>query len=87
MLFIEEIGMLIYEKNPGKKISCECSVMIGDDVQVIMRYDGVISDVTNPDNEVESFRSYMVANMMMYTPNKRSLITTGYNRNMFRFEK
>lgn len=87
MLCVEEIGLLIHEKNPGKKVFCECSVIIGDDVQVIIRDDGVLSDVTDPDNKVESLRSYVVAHMMMHMPYKRSLITTGYNRNMFRFDK
>ncbi|MGN0173946.1 MAG: MATE family efflux transporter [Acutalibacteraceae bacterium] len=87
MLFIEEIGMLIYENNRGKKITCECSVMIDDDIQIIMRDDGVINDPTNPDNQIISLRSYVVAHLMIHMPNKRNLVTTGYNRNMFRFEK
>lgn len=87
MLFIEEVGMLIHEKNPEKKVFCECSVLIGDDVQVIIRDDGVLIDVTNPDNDVESLRCYVVSHMMNHTRYKQSLTTTGYNRNTFRFEK
>lgn len=87
MLFIEEIGMLAYDKNQGKTVSCECSVMIGDDVQVIVRDDGIINDATNPDNRIESLRTYVVARMMLHMPYKRALVTTGYNRTMVRFEK
>ena len=61
--------------------------MIGDDVQIIMRDDGAISNPTDPDNQIVSLRSYLVANLMMRMPNKRNLTTTGYNRNMVRFEK
>lgn len=87
MLFIEEIGMLAYDKNQGKTVSCECGVMIGDDVQVIVRDDGIINDATNPDNRIESLRTYVVARMMLHMPYKRALVTTGYNRTMVRFEK
>ena len=87
MLFIEEIGMLTYENNRGKKITCECSVMIDDDIQIVMRDDGVINDPTNPNNQIISLRCYVFAHLMIHMPNKRNLVTTGYNRNMLRFEK
>lgn len=87
MLFIEEIGMLTVEHNPGRKVCCECSVIVEDDVQIIFRDDGVTFDPTNTDNQVVSLRSYMVANLMLSTRDKRSLVTTGYNRSSLRLEK
>lgn len=87
LLFVEEVGMLTVEQNRGKKVSCECSVMIGDDIQIIFRDDGVNYDPTNADNQVLSFRSYVVANLMLSTRDRRSFITTGYNRNMLRLKK
>ena len=87
MLYIEELCMLTYEKNKSRKVTCECSVMIGDDVQIIIRDDGEIGDLTDPDNPVESLRSYVVAHMMIHMPRRRFLKTMGYNRAMFEFEK
>ncbi|MGN0115826.1 MAG: MATE family efflux transporter [Acutalibacteraceae bacterium] len=87
MLFIEEFLMLTFEKNCGKKVTCECSVMIGDDVRIILRDNGVLNDATDSDSRVESFRSYVVSNLMLNMPSKRHLTTTGCNRNMFTFEK
>ena len=87
MLYIEETCMLTLDKNKGGKVSMECSVMIGDDIQIILRDDGVIYDMTDPDNPVESFRGYMVAQMMLRMAQKRNPKTMGYNRNAFTFEK
>lgn len=87
MLFIEETGMLTLEKNKGGKVSLECSVLIGDEIQVILRDDGVIYDVTDPDNTVGSLRDYMVAQLMLRMAQKRNLKAIGCNRNAVTFEK
>lgn len=87
MLCIEETGMLTLEKNKGGKVSMECSVLIGDEIQIILRDDGVIYDMTDPDNPVDSLRSYTVAQLMLRMAQKRSLNTMGCNRNSFTFEK
>ncbi|MGN1318622.1 MAG: MATE family efflux transporter [Lachnospirales bacterium] len=87
MLVIEEIGMLTYEKNKGKKILAECSIMIDSDVSIIIRDDGIIYDPTDTDSPISSLRSYMVSSLMINQPNKFNLVTTGYNRNMFKFDK
>ena len=87
MLYIEEVGILIYEKNKGKKTLCECSIILGDDIEIILRDDGIIFDLTDPDNSIESLRGYVVAHLMLHLPNRFNLMTTGYNRNMFRFNK
>lgn len=87
MLCIEEIGMLTLENNNGSKVLMECSVLIGDKIQVILRDDGVICDVTDPDNPVSSLSSYMVAQMMLSMKQKRNLKAMGCNRNAFTFEK
>ncbi len=87
MLVIEELCMLTCEKNEGKKILAECSIMIDKDVQIIMRDDGIIYDPTDCDGPISSLRSYMVSSLMINQPKKFNLVTTGYNRNMFRFDK
>ena len=88
MLLIEEIGMLILEKNKKKQTMMECTVLIKEKVQVIFRDDGEIFDVTDADGEVNSLRSYVVANMMTETfDSKYHLVTTSFNRNKFELEK
>ena len=87
MLYIEETGMLTFDKNKSGRVSLECSVLIGDKIQVILCDDGVIYDMTDPDNPVESFRGYMVAQMMLRMAQKRNLKAMGCNRNSFAFEK
>lgn len=87
MLTIEEVCMLISEKNPDKKILSECTIIIGDDIQLIIRDNGIIFDVTDADCNISSIRSYVVANMMIHQQKKMHLVTTSYNRNIFRFDK
>ena len=87
MLTIEEVCMLISEKNPDKKILSECTIIIGDDIQLIIRDNGIIFDITDTDCKISSIRSYVVANMMIHQQKKMHLVTTSYNRNIFRFDK
>ena len=87
MLLVEELGMLIKERNPKKKILAECTVMISDSVQIIFRDDGILFDITDADGPVSSLRSYVVATMMEFYSHKSHLVTTSFNRNMFRFPK
>lgn len=87
MLYIEEFCMLTYENNKDHKVACECSILIGDEVQLIIRNDGKISDLTDPDNPLHSFREYVVSMMMVNMSGRRFLKTMGYNRAIFKFEK
>lgn len=87
MLLTEELEMLILSKNPGKKVMAECTLMIGEDIALIFRDNGVIFDITDENSPVSSMRSYLVANMMVYQKGKKHLVTTSFNRNAFHFEK
>lgn len=87
MLLTEEIEMMVLEKNPGKKIMAECTLIIDNDIQLFFRDNGALFDVTNEDSAISSLRSYMVSNMMVYHKRKNYLVTTSYNRNVFRFDK
>ena len=87
MLLIEEMGMLIREKNGGKKILAECTVITGKEIRVIFRDDGVLFDLTDADNKISSIRSYVVSSLMDHQPTKLHLITMSYNRNIFRFPR
>ena len=83
MLIIEETGMLIIEHNEGRKIQAEITIKAGEGVELIMRDDGEIFDITDTDSDITSFRSYIVANVMAAHNGRRNLTTTSFNRNGF----
>ena len=86
MLLTEELEMLVLEKNPGKQVMAECTLILGEDIQLIFRDDGVLFDITDSDGTISSMRSYLVANIMI-SQRRKHLVTTGYNRNAFRFNR
>ena len=81
-LFIEEMLLLIQEKNSGKgPLDAECTIMAEPaGVRVILRDSGRILDVTDTDAMTDSFRQYVVANLMVVQDCKAYMTTTGYNR-------
>lgn len=87
MFLIEETCMSIYENNKQRKVSMECSVMIDSEIQMIIRDDGCVRDITDSDARITSFRTYVLSQLMTRTPDNQNLVTTGYNRNVFRFKK
>lgn len=82
-LLIEELCMLIMEKNGNQEILSEISVFIDKDVKLIIRDNGVIFDITSENSAMDSFRGYFVKNMMQHQEDKMNLTTTSYNRNFF----
>lgn len=85
LLMIEEVLLLVREKNPGKRIYAECTIRIANDVQMILRDSGVIFDVTDADMPISSMRVFVLSSMMEYHKDKVHLVTTRFNRNGFRF--
>ena len=86
MLLIEELGTLITEQNPGKKIYCECTIKISDsekEIKIIMRDSGKIFNITDSDMEISSLNAFVVSSMMEKYENRKNLTTMGYNRNEF----
>ena len=83
MLVIEETLMLIFEHNGDKTIHAECMVRTNEGIELIVRDDGEIFDITDTDSDITSFRSYIVANIMAAHENRRNLTTTSFNRNVF----
>ena len=81
-LFAEEMLILIQEKNADAKILVEFTIMVEPEgVRLILRDSGKVFDITEEDAKVDSFRQYVVANMMLSIDNKAYITTTGYNRN------
>lgn len=84
-LLIEELYMLIREKNGDKGILSECSVMLRPEgVQLITKDDGVLFDISEDDVAVTSLISLAVsAYMEKLGQNRRHLTTMSFNRSSF----
>ncbi|MBQ6738684.1 MAG: hypothetical protein IJP41_09580 [Synergistaceae bacterium] len=83
---IEEYGMLILDSNPGKKILAEYTLLIksNDNVELIVRDDGKINDITKSDSKIDSLRNYVFSLAVPKIFRKRNNVTaTSINRNIF----
>ena len=87
-LLIEELFMLIREKNGGKAVLSECSVLLRPEgVQIITKDEGVIFDISEEDAAVTSLNAFVVASYMeKMGQNKRYLTTISFNRSSFLFK-
>lgn len=88
-LLIEDLYMLIYEKNGvDKAVYAECTVIIREtDVQIITKDDGVLFDLSNEDVVAGSIVEFMVSGYMeKLKDNKKYLTTMSYNRNTFKIK-
>ena len=86
-LLIEELYMLVYERNDKKATVCaECTALIRDDgIQIIEKDDGALFDLTDEDSLPSSLGAFAVASYMeKMKGNKMYLTTMSYNRNTFR---
>ena len=86
MLICEDFLLLVAERNKDKEISAECSLLIDENVALILRYDGELVDFSDSDLSITSLRSMFVSSFMEQVSDKDYLITTSYNRNVFRFK-
>lgn len=84
-LLIEELYMLIREKNGEKAVLSECSVLLRPDaVQIITKDDGILFDVSEEDVSVTSLIALNVsAYMEKMGQNRRHLTTMSFNRSSF----
>ena len=76
--------MMIKERNADSKkpLRAECTIIREDDgVRLIVRDSGVIFDITDSDGDINTFRQYIVSNLMLNQDRKLYMTTTGYNRN------
>ena len=89
-LFTEEMGLSILERNKKMKkpLLIELSLFLEEDsVLMIERDSGELFDLTDSDLAVKGLSSFVLSGLMMAQQEKNYLVTTGYNRNMIRFEK
>lgn len=85
-VMIEDLGMLIIEKNKDRPVLSEITISFKDDIKVVMRDDGVLYDVTDPDAAL-SFRSMFVSGLLKSGARSAYLFTQNYNRNVFSLKK
>ena len=88
-LLIEDLYMLIYEKNGADKaVYAECTVIIRETgVQLITKDDGVLFDLSSEDVVAGSIIEFMVSGYMeKLKDNKKYLTTMSYNRNTFKIK-
>lgn len=83
-LLVEESLMVIKERNGDKPVHAEVILDLNDGVVLTLRDDGVIFDITDADARVSGLRTYLVATMMQRQSEKSNILTTGFNRNVFR---
>ena len=83
-LLVEEVLMAVMGRNEGRRIKAEVTVDLNDGLELVIRDDGEIFDITDADASVSSLRSYLVSNLMTVIPGRRNVTTTGFNRNVFK---
>ncbi len=85
-LLVEELFMLVYEKNSGKPVYGECTVFVNaEDIRIITKDDGVLFDISRDDVVTKSIAEYIVSSYMEQLKNdKKYLKTMSYNRNTFK---
>lgn len=83
-LFIEAAMQTIKQKNNPKLVFSDCNIIIDDEeLQLIIRDDGTIFDITDSDSEIVSLSSYVTAMLMNGGQKNAHLIATSFNRNSF----
>ena len=84
-LLTEEVFEVVKDRNASRRILGEVTVDLRNRVTLTLRDDGEIFDITDADARISSLRSFLVASMMENHAGKLNLVTTGFNRNVFRF--
>jgi len=84
-LMTEEVLMAVKDRNAGRKVLAEVTLDLNDGVVLTLRDDGEIFDITDADQRVSSLRAFLVASVMERQKARMNILTTGFNRNVFRF--
>ena len=84
-LLAEEVLLAVRDRNAPRRVLAEATLDLNDGIALTLRDDGEIFDITDADQQISSLRSFLVASMMQYHDGRLNLVTTGFNRNVFRF--
>ena len=87
-ILMEELYTRVLEKNPGKRVLSECTLLFGaEQVRIIIRDDGELFNFIDEDNSVDSLNAHVLSSILEHTEVKNYLLTAAINRNGFVFEK
>lgn len=84
-LMTEEVLMAVKDRNCGRRTVGEVFLDLTDGITLTLRDDGEIFDITDVDAQISSLRTFLVASVMERQAGRLNLVTTGFNRNVFRF--
>lgn len=84
-LMTEEVLMVVKERAKGRTLFGEVTVDLNDGVKLTLRDDGDIFDITDANAEISSLRTFLVASVMERQSSRANFVTTGFNRNVFKF--
>lgn len=89
MLMLEDLLMLVYEKNGHKKVSAECALTVSPEkITLIIRDNGAQLDLTDPDKSITSFRGYIVPGLLAaWCHEEHHLMAVSFNRNSFEISR
>ena len=83
-LMIEESFQLIKSKNEGRKVLASCTLFAdGNKLTLVMKDDGVVFDITDPDNKIKSLRDYVVSCLMTGDFISSNITSVSFNKNVF----
>ena len=85
-LMTEEVLMAVRDHNGGRALNAEVAIDFNDSVMLTLRDDGEIFDITDEDQRISSLRTYLVSTLMSKQKVRQHFLTTGFNRNIFRFQ-
>lgn len=86
-LLVEEALLAVRDRNQPRSVLAEVTIRGGEDPRLILRDDGEIFDITDADAKITSLRGFVVASLMEKHLNRLNLITTGFNRNVFKIKR
>ena len=84
-LLIEELYMLIWEKNDEKTVLGEMTIYLDpDQIRILSKDNGVLFDISEEDVNVTSLTSFLVSSYMEKLGQNRQYLTTmSFNRSNF----
>lgn len=88
LLVFEELFMMIHDQNAGRRVFCECSLLVeGTHLKLVSWDDGKLFDLTQTDRKPDSLRAYVVSRVLSGSANSgRNLVALSFNRNLFEIE-
>jgi len=86
-LVAEEVVLVIADANVGRRVLVELTVDLSNPVKprLIVRDDGRIFDITDPDQNLRSMSAYVLSRVVSIKAERINLTTAGHNRSILAF--